>query len=126
MGITSIDDHRKPDGSLDMNSYNKAMIANGEICTECGGYITTFGNGHPGRCRQCKDADSQQELTHDKYIRCPKCGRKWDPYESEQYEILSDGEHSASCVECGHEFQVTTDVSYSFTSPERITPGHDA
>ena len=119
MPMVNIEDHQTPEGKTNQKSYRAAQIANGEICTQCGEYARVFGTGHPELCSQCKDADKTEELTHDVYIRCPKCGYKWNAYEDDEYTILSDGEHTVSCHQCDYEFGIVTNVSYSFVSPER-------
>jgi hypothetical protein len=32
--------------------------------------------------------------------------------------VFEEGEHKVSCDECGHDFEVSTYVSHTFTSPE--------
>lgn len=41
----------------------------------------------------------------------------------DNYTLYEDGDHDVFCEDCGHEFMVTTYVSYSFCSPGlRDTP----
>lgn len=121
MNYTRIDDHKKTDGSIDWSAYNAAKKRNGESCQKCGAYIVLGGGGSPRTCHSCERLLKDEEITHDKFIRCPKCKKLWSPYDCEQYEVFTDGEHEISCYECDHTFEVSTHLSFSFTSPELIT-----
>lgn len=119
---TEMKDYEDKDGKLDWKAYGEARLKNGETCGVCGMFIT-FPSGAPTTCNSCKemlglDEDKVgKELDHDKFIRCPKCGYYWDPFESDDYDVLYDSDHDVICGECGHEFSITTHVSYMFTSP---------
>jgi hypothetical protein len=103
-----IADHIGPDGRVDWDAYRAAQRANGDRCFVCGAMIL-FGPGHLDRCNACKALDEDRdEVT----VR-------------EEYDLFQDGTHELACDECGHEFEVTTDVSYSFRSPE-LLPDADA
>lgn len=97
-------------------------VASGERCSRCGGWIFCVKPpGHPRECIDCYAiANSSDEVSSSKYIRCPKCGGSWDPYEAEQYDVFNEDVHAVSCVECDHGFEVTTTVTYSFESPARL------
>lgn len=119
MNITRIDDFDK-DGKINWTEYHKAQLQNGDICTECGAYIV-WSKGVPSKCSMCRGLlDEKGEVNHEKRVRCPKCGYTWDPRKSEDYQLFENGTHNVSCCECDHDFEVTTDVSYTFTSPERL------
>lgn len=60
------------------------------------------------------------EVSHGDYIRCPACGSRIVVHDGDSYELLSDGEHEVMCNECEFEFEITTDVTYAFTSPARL------
>ena len=105
--------------SWDWDAYNAAQVANGEKCACCSTHMFIH-HGVPQQCSGCTGMkDDTEELTHDTFVRCPKCGDHWSPRESEDYEVFGDGEHEVSCGNCDHDFEVSTSVSYSFTSPER-------
>ena len=109
----------KSGSSWDWAAYNAAKVANGEKCTCCGAFMFNH-HGSPQQCTDCNSMkDDTEELTHDTFIRCPKCGDHWSPQASEDYEVFGDGEHDVCCGNCDHDFEVSTMVSYSFTSPER-------
>jgi len=117
MASIKINDFDNPDGSTDWNAYRKAKKTNGEECTECGRYIL-FGKGYPDQCSDCKEAkEGRGDLDHDRLVRCPKCRNMWDPWDAEDYDLFNDGTHDVCCTECDHEFEVETQVSYSFRSP---------
>lgn len=107
-------------GNVDWRAYDRDQVNKGKQCRTCGAMIL-WSKGVPTQCSQCKSMTEQRdELSHDKFLRCPRCGYHWDPYESEDYEVLSDEIHVVTCMECNYDFEVTTYVSYSFTSPPRI------
>jgi DNA-directed RNA polymerase subunit RPC12/RpoP len=118
-----IADHIGPDGRVDWDAYRAAQRANGDRCFVCGATIL-FGPGHLDRCNACKALDEDRdEVTHDDFVRCPKCRHTMNV--REEYDLFQDGTHELACDECGHEFEVTTVVSYSFRSPE-LLPDADA
>ncbi len=117
--MVSMNDHRTPEGDVDWKSYKQAQIENGEICSKCFEYIL-FSSNYRTTCNKCKQLLEPPEITHHKFIRCPNCLNAFDPYETEWYEVLSDGEHEVSCSECNHDFEISTYVDYSFRSPKEI------
>jgi DNA-directed RNA polymerase subunit RPC12/RpoP len=115
-----MDDFKRPDGNTDWASYEKAQIQNGETCSECKSCLI-FPTGQPRICGSCKAMkEDKGEVSHDDDIRCPACRTTWDPRDTEDYDVLEDGEHDIRCPECDHEFTVSTSVSFTFTSPELI------
>jgi DNA-directed RNA polymerase subunit RPC12/RpoP len=120
--MTRMDDHEDAEGNLDWASYRAAQVANGEKCRKCGDHIMSFGADSfgPRSCSSCQQMGGTEEAIHPSLVRCPKCGETWNPVEGENFELFSDGEHDVSCHECGHDFIVSTRVSFSFTSPERL------
>ena len=120
MSIIKIDDFNK-DGKVDWTAYHKARERNGDICTECGAHIL-WGKGIPSKCNECNSISTDNgEVDHESRVRCPKCRYIWNPYDFEQYKLYEDGTHDASCPECSHDFEVTTYVSYTFSSPEVLS-----
>lgn len=121
------EDFTRPDGTIDWAAASKARRANGETCSKCRSFITCWNPpGHEQICYSCRDLrDDADEVTHDDFIRCPKCGHEEDTGEldCDSGYIFSDGDHDWACSECGHVFLISTDVSYSFTSPARIKEG---
>jgi len=115
--LIKMDMYKRPDGFTDFIAYSKAQIANGEICQDCKEYLI-FPKGYPCSCGSCQSMLEPEEVQHDKFIRCPSCQHKWDPYEGEDYDVLADGDHNVYCPECDHKFSVSTSVSYTFTSPK--------
>lgn len=115
MKYVQFDDYQR-DGHTDYTAYRKAQVANGERCSLCDSFIA-MPSGKVSVCYHCKDIGDEEELTHHKFIRCPKCKGTFDPYENETYDVLEDGEHDLICPSCDHEFTITTQVSYSFVSP---------
>lgn len=116
----NMDDHRDANGNLDWKSYDAAKVANGETCYQCGGTASLFGRGRQSLCGDCtRMAADDDDVSHDTLIRCPKCRHAWNVYETDDYELYSDGEHDVTCPECEHEFEVVTAVSFRFTSRER-------
>ena len=115
--MISIDDFRKEDGRTDWTAFYRARKEAGEICRQCSSCII-FSSG-PGLCNECRHMrDSTIEVEHSRYVRCPKCQDKFSARESEMYELYEEGGHEILCQECDHEFEVVTNVSYSFRSPE--------
>lgn len=114
------DDYRKEDGNVDWKAYRAAEVAAGERCYQCGGSIM-FAKGYRTSCLNCQGMDSNKgKVRHDSLIRCPKCGATTQTDGRWEEGIHADGEHDVMCYECDHTFTVTTYVSYSFESPERL------
>jgi len=108
---------RKPDGSVDWTAYSKAEVANGEKCQGCKTMLL-YPKGYPETCGSCRDlVDDAGEVMHDRRVRCPACKHTWSPRDNEDYDVLEDGEHTVSCPECDHEFEVSTSISWTFHSP---------
>jgi uncharacterized C2H2 Zn-finger protein len=125
VGMTNLSDFKLPDGGYDWDAYHKAQRANGDICFKCGSYIL-YASGHLDMCNGCKDfGDDDGEVTHDSFIRCPKCRHSVSVSDSENYELYEDGEHAVSCTSCDHDFTVSTNISYTFTSPAMGDDGED-
>lgn len=114
-----MEDYRRGDGSVDWERYRAAQVAAGEICSRCHSYRAGLSAVGPALCWQCRALDAPEAVDHDSFVRCPKCGESWDPSDYDDREVYADGEHELSCVECGHAFEVTTHVSFSFSSPAR-------
>lgn len=120
---TKMQDFEDAKGHVDFDAYRKAQVANGENCSKCGTSFLSF--NPPGRARKCIDcnnmSDRTGEVDHHRYLRCPQCGGTWDPCETEDYEVFGDEEHQVTCGECDYTFEVSTHVSYTFTSPPRLS-----
>lgn len=119
-------DFKKADGSLDWDAYraaknieHKAEVAEGKYCYQCDRYLL-WPKGHRELCSECKEVNGPGECSHHRYVRCPKCGRHFDPGEQDYYSLYEGGEHKVTCGDCSHQFEVSTRVSYTFTSPARI------
>ena len=115
--MINIDDHTKEDGSVDWNSYNQAKIDNGDACYRCESVIL-FGEGFKRLCGNCNRLSLDGEIHHKKFVRCPSCRHSWNPSDSDDYQFFEEGEHELTCPICEHEFEISTQVSYNFTSPE--------
>lgn len=125
--MPEINDYKKADGSFDSTAYHAAYRAEhkarqdkGELCSQCGAFML-WPTGAPRRCGECKAMDLKEELRHSMELRCPACGHHWRPGDEDDYEVFQEGTHGVICSNCDHEFDVETAVSYSFTSPERIS-----
>jgi len=117
----SYDDFRRKDGSIDWHALRSAEIGNGDICYVCGRFADIFGGkGYRQKCNECTQMDGSGELDHEKYLRCPRCGYHWDPYEAEDYKVFEEDSHEVWCEKCDFKFEVSTMVTYCFTSPPRL------
>ena len=122
----SIEELSNGDYLAELRRKRQEETDRGEYCCRCGAWI--FFPKPPGyrrECSDCKALHGQAETAHKKFIRCPGCGHTWDPFEEGSSGVFEDGPHDVSCEDCGHEFKVTTRVSYVFTSPERVDPESD-
>jgi hypothetical protein len=100
-------------------------VDNGQWCYRCG-HIASYlsAPGYRKLCSSCENLDLDKgEVTSGTYIRCPKCGHQFNPFETEEYHVFEDGEHEVTCGSCDHTFEVTTSVSYTFASPARVEEG---
>ena len=122
---TSYDSFKKENGDIDWGAYYKAQKNNGETCYKCGQSIT-WPKGYQTLCYQCANEKRDQEFSHDMYVRCPKCGEKWDPYQVARdgggSDVMYDGQHEVYCQGdgCDATFEVSTRVEYHFTSPPML------
>lgn len=124
--IVNMSDYRDEHGQLDWDAYKKAERNNGESCTKCSALIYPP-KGYPAKCHECSKLQSDAgEVEHKSNIRCPACGYHWSPWDSDHYALFADGEHTVGCHDCGHEFTITTYVSYSFKSPARLPEEEEA
>jgi uncharacterized protein YlaI len=125
--MIKMEDYRSKDGNIDWSSYYKAQTDAGEKCYECGKYIfNMFKRDYIARREKCKECNlletNSDEVNHHSFIRCPKCRATMNIHNFESYELHNDGEHEIMCQECEHEFEIRTDIEYSFSSPELIKP----
>ncbi len=68
-------------------------------------------------------ADDSTDVTHGNLLRCPHCRGTQDVTEEEG--IYEEGEHSIWCDHCEKEYEIGTDVSYTFISPALESEAHD-
>jgi len=116
--MVRMDDYKTESGSIDWKSYREAQVQAGERCVDCGAYMFSFRASEGARsCNECRDLLATAKVNHSRYVRCPKCGHKFNPSESECYELYEEGEHEVFCDECEHDFTISTHVSYNFESP---------
>ena len=127
--MIKIKDFEREDGSTDWDAYHKAEMANGDRCMTCGCYIIpiVFQDTHgPRECNSCRNMISDDgEVSHDSRVRCPHCGKITKVDDLAEYGIYEEGELEMNCEECEKEFTVQVQVSYSYTSPERIQRKND-
>lgn len=115
--MINIEAHMK-DGKIDWDSYAKAQIEAGEACKNCRTLIL-LSSGKPSLCRGCHELHNKRsEVQHSTHIRCPHCAHIWDAANSDDYELRGEGGHEVVCRECGEDFDITTTISYTFTSVE--------
>jgi len=118
-------DFKNEDGSFDWTAYGAAKKAekeerkkSGKECYQCGAYIIFGGKGYRELCYDCRLLrDDTSETTSDNYIRCPKCKGLSLVHDGDHYDLYEEGEHDITCLDCGHEYQIETSVTYSFQSP---------
>lgn len=119
--MISIEDFKEKNGEVDWKSYDEAKINAGEKCYKCGCLIFASSKKYRHLCTECEIMEKDDEcVNHSDFIRCPKCRKTWNPADVEQYEVFEDGIHEVQCIECNHEFEVTTCISYDFESPAII------
>ena len=113
-----IRDYEKEDGLVDWPAYEEAQKDTGEICLKCGDIIL-FGKGYPETCVSCKKLAKDEEVDHDCFIRCPHCRNTFNPHDDggDSFDLFSEGEHEVWCCKCDKTFEVSTHISWSFTSP---------
>lgn len=129
--MASMKKFENEDGSIDWTAYRKAQVDEGDMCMTCGTYVFNLGlfgkrKDYAHDCINCASikADSG-EVSHDHFVRCPKCEHRWNPYDCEDYHLGDAGEGEAWCSECDHTFTVRTAVQCTFTSPPLIKENDD-
>ncbi len=119
--MISMDDHRLPNGAVDWESYRKAQVNAGERCGRCHKFTFLGGQASPGLCAECHIMwQDDTSVDHSRRIRCPYCSHEMDVHDDELYDLYTEDEHDVCCTICDQYFQVSTTVSYTFTSPERV------
>jgi hypothetical protein len=111
--VIKMEDFRREDGNVDWPEYRKARVAAGEECPECSGFNPHAKGAGPQLCYDCRSLrEDRGEVSHDRCIRCPKCGEVRD-------EDLpgDDGSHEMSCDSCGHDYTIKVLVSWTYVSP---------
>lgn len=119
MSYVSMEDHKRPDGGIDWNAYQNAQVENGEKCYKCRDYASVLfgGLGYRRLCDDCKRLTSgEKEITHPKFLRCPECEHAWNPVDEDHFNVFQEGEHQVCCNICDTTFEVSTRISFSFTS----------
>lgn len=120
----SISDFKDANGYTDWDAYEADEVSKGNRCKTCGTYIIhAFSTPKgPKECYSCKTLEgSDDEVTHDRYVRCPRCGLKDDAADWWESGIYDDNDTtSIYCNECEYEYEVTTHIIYSYESPERL------
>lgn len=85
-------------------------------CTTCGGYV--YRKTPKGLCGDCLELDIEKgEAHHSSMLRCPRCRETWSVSDCDDGELYGEDCHDVSCPGCGHDFEITTHVSWSFSSP---------
>jgi uncharacterized C2H2 Zn-finger protein len=109
-------------GKTDWNAYHKAQEEAGERCPKCKAFMLgLFKKSSKSFCQSCISLISDEKtVDHHIFVRCPKCQMTMDVYYYQFENLHMEGEHKIMCQECEHEFEVTTEVQYTFTSPELI------
>ena len=115
--MISIEAYTNDEGRTDWEAYRAAQLQAGEYCMSCGAGIV-FPKGQPTTCGECRwMAAEEGEVCHGGRLRCPACRHQWDVADFDVFDLYEEGRHEIMCPECEHEFTVSTDVSYTFTSP---------
>ena len=119
-------DFKDAKGNTDWAAYRAACIAAGELCMRCETAQYSRGSGSPRLCLDCQSLDTDSdEVTHDDYVRCPRCHHQHRVSDGDNYDLYEDGEHDFTCQSCDLDFEVSTSVSYTFRSPALITADAD-
>lgn len=124
--MPSISAFKDAAGQIDWPRYHAAARAErdqetreGKWCSLCGAYIM-WPKGGPVKCYECKAAEKPAELSHPKYVRCPKCTKTFDPGDCDYTSLYREGDHPVACPDCSHQFEISTHVRHTFTSPPLI------
>jgi DNA-directed RNA polymerase subunit RPC12/RpoP len=125
MEMVDIENYENENGEINWVEYNKAKIENGDECYTCGTQIF-FSKGCRQQCSQCDNIKKDKKLSHDKFVRCPKCRKTWNPMGSEDWELFQEGDHGIWCNDCGHEFEIYVIVKYTFKSPKLLEKNNES
>lgn len=121
--MTDIDKYKDEKGNVNWKAFYQAEIDDGEVCSGCRRYIYRISTPTgPQKCHSCKALDdNKDEVRHESMIRCPSCGHQTDIIndcsEAAEYDELEEGEHAVTCEKCELEFDIKTEISFTFTSP---------
>lgn len=122
--MISYQDYKDENGNINWKAYYQAQRDNGEKCYKCGEFIYP-NKGYMSLCYDCQQLERCSGEVDAKSIRCPNCKTIFNPYDEEMYDLLNDGEHDVQCPHCDEEFEISTEVEYSFTSPPLLSEEND-
>lgn len=109
-------DFRDDEGNFDFRRHKAAQVDNGERCEKCDQPFLRP-TGARRLCTDCESLRTNPEgYVHERLVRCPSCLETFDP-EVVDTDLLTDGDHHATCPHCDAEFQLRTVVRYLFESP---------
>lgn len=107
------------EGNIDWVEHHRQQVATGRICSCCASIILRS-TDTPQRCFACEQAElNDTEIDHESYVRCPACNEHIRP--EDDHDMYNEGENAVCCERCDYEFDVTTSISYTFTSPPRLS-----
>jgi DNA-directed RNA polymerase subunit RPC12/RpoP len=113
-----LDEHNR----VNWSAYRQAMRTTGETCSHCDGFISRP-TGKPTVCAvcaadgKCIQLESGLQVQSTQWIRCPHCGHRFDPTNTELHQVYSEGQHEIWCVNCDQDFTVETQITRVYVSP---------
>ena len=66
--------------------------------------------------KRAKAEGSELDFWGLRHPRCPHCGAEIDVSANDLWRIFEEGEHDIDCPYCDEEFEVSTRVSYTFST----------
>lgn len=115
--MTSITDFVDENQRVNVGKYRQALRDAGEACNSCNGFIS-HPNGSPTVCYNCRTLSSREQMANDQCVRCPNCGHEFNVWQHTDYYLLWDsGTHPVECTECNTQFDIQTQITYTFVSP---------
>lgn len=69
--------------------------------------------------RKCTDRIDRLDYWRQDLPKCPHCGDECSVVDNEWWHLYEEGEHEVTCPSCENNFQVSTHVSFSFSTDEQ-------
>ncbi|MHC4892480.1 MAG: hypothetical protein ACYTFV_03765 [Planctomycetota bacterium] len=98
--------------------FASRRAATRRVCGRCR-KPKTFLYGTDTECRDCRMRTKPEAFRSGEETRCPSCGHV-EKVDSDRATLYAEGEHDTYCEACDYDYTVSTQVAFTYTSPEML------